>query len=522
MDFLRCVKKLLALTCLAVFPSLAIGQTVVVMPYVQPGDARSNRDKDSKVLHWFTEQEPADYTVEYRVPHGKWLAAKATRIALDFPELKLPESKPKDNKAADLLSKTAKGKADKDKEDDDRDRKKEPKVPLPPEKELHFYKYTAALSDLPLSTVITYRVKQRDRLIREAAFRTRARLDQSVRCILVGDMAQGRPYQHGLAYRIAQQEPDFLVALGDIVYPTGRINQYLEYYWETYNNTAKADPKIGAPLMASVPVYPVLGNHDIKARLAHVPDALGVYYFFSPPKSGPGEGAWATRLDGDEATTAKFRAANIDSYPFVDVYSFDNGPVHVVVLNVNPKMDLAAPELRKWLTDDLRAAKDRWKIVCYHMPAFHSSRTHYAEQQASTLSPLLEEEGVNLTFAGHVHNYQRTIPIKFFPDAKQPKKKQIDGRFSLDTAFDGGKNTKPIGIIHIVSGGGGASLDALGLDKTKDALKKKFGANYADYTAKMVPDQHSFAVLDCFPNRLELRAINAKGDELDHIVIDKR
>ena len=31
---LNCVKKLLALTCLPIVPSLAIGQTVVVMPYV--------------------------------------------------------------------------------------------------------------------------------------------------------------------------------------------------------------------------------------------------------------------------------------------------------------------------------------------------------------------------------------------------------------------------------------------------------------------------------------------------------
>jgi hypothetical protein len=533
---LNYVKRLLALTCLAILPSLAIGQTVVVMPYVQPGASRSGSDKDSKVLHWFTEQKPADYAVEYRVPGGKWLAAKAARIALDFAELKVPEGKPKEDKPADKPAKTDNDKAGKDKVQDDPDRKKEPKVPQPPEKEQHFYKYTATLSDLPLSTEITYRVKQGARLIREAAFRTRARPDQSVRCVLVGDMAQGRAYQHGVAYRIAQQKPDFLVALGDIVYPSGRINQYMHFYWETYNNAAKADPKIGAPLMASVPFYPVLGNHDIKAQLSRVPDALGAYYFFSPPKNGPGEGAWATPLDGDEATNAKFRAANIDSYPFIDVYSFDNGPLHIVVLNVNPKMDLAAPELRKWLTDDLRAAKDRWKIVCYHMPGFHSSKNHYAEQQARPLSPLFEEEGVSLTFAGHVHNYQRTRPIKFLPDAKQPKtdaerpktdakqpkKKQIDGTFTLDTEFDGVKNTKPKGVIHIVSGGGGASLYGPGLDKTKDALKKQFGANYADYTARMVADQHSFSVLDCSPNRLELRAINAKGEELDHIVIDKK
>jgi hypothetical protein len=38
----------------------------------------------------------------------------------------------------------------------------------------------------------------------------------------------------------------------------------------------------------------------------------------------------------------------------------------------------------------------------------------------------------------------------------------------------------------------------------------------------MVVDQHSFSVLDCSPDRLELRAINANGEELDHIVIVKK
>jgi len=53
-------------------------------------------------------------------------------------------------------------------------------------------------------------------------------------------------------------------------------------------------------------------------------------------------------------------------------------------------------------------------------------------------------------------------------------------------------------------------------------LKKRFDANYADYTAKMVADPHCFSLLDCSPNRMELRAINANGKELDHIVIDKK
>jgi hypothetical protein len=521
---MRCllhVSSVLSLWLLGFFPSLADAQSVIVKPYVQPGSGKASNGSDSKTLHWFTDQTPGVYTVEYQLPNGTWRSVTPARIALDFRALTAKE-----------IAKE-KSKSDEDaKKDEKKDEKKEPKIPLPPEKEQHYFKYTAHLDQLPLDAEVRYRVKLGERTIREASFRTQASADRSVRCILVGDLAQGRPYQRGIAWQMSLQKPDFLVALGDIVYPTGRVNQYMHFYFGTYNDVAAADPKIGAPLMASVPFYPVLGNHDISAKLAKVPDALGVYYFFSAPQNGPGAGPWATPLDGDEAANSKFRAANKDSYPYLDVYSFDNGSAHFVVLNVNPKMNLGDRTFRKWLIDDLRNAKGRWKIVCYHMPGFHSSIKHYAEQQARPLSPIFEEAGVTLAFAGHVHNYQRTVPLQFAPNPKpapgssppekdKGKKIRVDGRFTLDKTFDGIKNTRPNGVIHIVAGGGGASLYGPGLDKTKETLQKKFAGNYEDFTAKMVADQHSFTVLDCAPNRLELRALSASGEELDRIVITK-
>jgi hypothetical protein len=457
--------------------------------------------------------------VEFEVLAGTWRTARPARMALDFPALKPIKEPAKGDKSKAL---TDKNEAKVAKEPDKVNVKKEPKVPPPPEIDQHYFKYTATLDNLPLGADIRYRVKIGKDLIREAMFRTSAPPDKSVRCALVGDMAQGRPHQREVAYQINLQRPEFLVALGDIVYPTGRVNQYMHYYWGTYNNAAEAGVKSGAPLMAGVTFYPVLGNHDIGAKLAKVPDALGAYYFFSPPKNGPGEGPWVTPLDGTEAAIAGLRAAARDSYPYMDVYSFDNGPAHFVVINVNPKMDLDAPVFRKWLRDDLDAARDRWKFVCYHMPAFHSSRQHYVEQQVRPLNPLFEEMGVTMTFAGHVHNYQRSLPLKFHPDDEQKKKGRVDGRFTLDTVFDGVTKTEPAGVIHVVAGGGGATLYGPGLDKTAEFLKEQFGDDCADFTAKTVVDQHSFVVLDLFPERIDMRAISMSGRELDRISIAKR
>ena len=146
-----------------------------------------------------------------------------------------------------------------------------------------------------------------------------------------------------------------------------------------------------------------------------MPDALAAYYFFAPPKGGPGAGPWATKLGDDEMVAAKFRAATADSYPNLDNYSFDYGPAHITVLNVNKGMAIQDPAFLKWLRADLQGTKAPWKLVCFHMPGFHSSKSHYAEQQVRPLQPLFEECGVDLTFAGHVHNYQRTVPLKFAP-----------------------------------------------------------------------------------------------------------
>ena len=478
----------------------ASAQTVLVKPYVQPGDGSALGKTDVKVLCWLTDQKPGDFIVEYEPPGGRTHTAKPERVALDFD--KGPEPK----------------KAEPEKPDDP----PEKTGALPPEREQHYFKYIARLTDLPFNAEVRYRVKLGDTTVREASFRTRATADKSVRFALVGDLANGKEAQKAVAYRIAEEKPEFLVALGDIVYPAGRVNQYMHFFWKTYNDVDAAGPKAGAPLMASVPVYPVLGNHDVAAKFPTIPDALGAYYFFHPPQNGPGAGPWATPLGSDKAAVAKFRAATTDSYPSLDAYSFDNGPVHVVVLNSNQSGNVDQPKLRQWVEQDLKSASARWKLVCYHNPAFSSSHQHYTEQAVRLWHPLFEACAVDVVFSGHVHNYQRTVPLTFAPASpKRDKMGRVDGTFTLDRVFDGEKNTRPSGIIHVVAGGGGASLYGPGLEKTAVTLKKEHGDNYADYTAKMVVDRYSFVILDVTADTLKLRAIDSNGKVIDEMSITK-
>jgi hypothetical protein len=83
----------LAFLCFA-FVALAHGQTVLVKPYVQPGDGASLSGTDVKVLEWLTEQKPGEFTVEYGIQDQPLRTAGVERSQLDFDGPRPKSAKP--------------------------------------------------------------------------------------------------------------------------------------------------------------------------------------------------------------------------------------------------------------------------------------------------------------------------------------------------------------------------------------------------------------------------------------------
>ncbi|CAN0095813.1 unnamed protein product, partial [Hapterophycus canaliculatus] len=90
-------------------------------------------------------------------------------------------------------------------------------------------------------------------------------------------------------------------------------------------------------------------------------------------------------------------------------YSFDVGPVHVVVLN--PYTATAENSAQyEWLQKDLEST-DRtltpWLLAMMHCPWYNSNLAHQGERQAETamgaMEPLLYQHKAAITIAGHVH-----------------------------------------------------------------------------------------------------------------------
>lgn len=507
-------RPILTLVFLSV-AGVATAQTVLVAPYVQPGNGATLDGADVKVITWLTDAKPGDFTVEFRAGTGPWTPAAPVRTALDFglPKIKpKPVSKPAANPIADAPTTI---------EDAKREAEASTTAPIP-EKEQHYLRYVAELGGLPFDSTVSYRVRLGAKTVREAAFKTRASAGKTVRFVAVGDMATGKPEQNGIAWQIAQQKPDFMVALGDIVYSSGRASQYMHHFWPTYNDVPSPGQAAGAPLLATIPLYPVLGNHDMTSAVpGDYPDAWAALHFFNVPRNGPGRGSWTPAAAKDAKAAAAFEKLAGAQFPAMLNYSWDCGPVHFVALDSNKQVTGEERALLAWLEKDLTASRQPWKVVCFHAPAFHTSREHYTEQKMRLLQPLFERAGVDVVLAGHVHNYQRSKPLRFKQTEPRDKRGRITGKFQLDATYDGVKDTTPEGVLHIVSGGGGAKLYSVDYEKTLAALKKDQGDNYVAFTEKYYAEKHSFSLIEASPSSFTLRQINIEGVEVDRFTITK-
>lgn len=188
-------------------PAALVAQTILVQPYVQPGNGSTLTSNDVKVIAWLTDQKLGKFTVEFGPKDAPARTIQPERTALDFKAAKSFRPFTAKPEAATLTIPTPATDAAKE------------RYPTIAEREQHYFKYWATLPALPFDTDITYRVLLGTNVIRAGTFPTRASPTQPIRFVMVGDLAQGKSSQNAIAWQISQVKPHFLVALGDIVYP---------------------------------------------------------------------------------------------------------------------------------------------------------------------------------------------------------------------------------------------------------------------------------------------------------------
>jgi acid phosphatase type 7 len=350
---------------------------------------------------------------------------------------------------------------------------------------------------------------------------------QAYRFVAFGDCGAGSKDQKPLARRAFVSQPDFVMIPGDIVYDRGLIVDYRKKFWPVYN--ADGPGEAGVPLIRSVPFMAAPGNHDLATRdLDKYPDSLAYYLFWDQPLNGPigaEGGPLVPALTASDANRRAFMEAAGDAYPRMANFSFDYGNAHWTILDSNPYVNWTDPDLKSWVASDLAGAQNAtWRFVTFHHPGFNSSRAHYEDQQMRLLAPVFEAGKVDIVFAGHVHNYQRSFPLKFKPDNngtllvggrdnKAVRGRLVNGQWQLDKSFDGRTDTTPNGIIYVITGAGGQHLYNPEQTGDPDSWQK--------FTDKFFSTVYSLTVADVDGKTLTIRQVAADGQELDHFTITK-
>ncbi len=132
-------------------------------------------------------------------------------------------------------------------------------------------RHAVVLTDLQPASTYHYRVAGSDRSS-AARFRTApASRASSFSFAVVGDSGDGGEAQLEVARLLEHLKPDLILHTGDVVYPRGKEKDYDRHFFTPYRS-----------LIREVPLFPVLGNHDVQYK-----DGAAYLNNFHPPLHSP-------------------------------------------------------------------------------------------------------------------------------------------------------------------------------------------------------------------------------------------
>jgi hypothetical protein len=223
-----------------------------------------------------------------------------------------------------------------------------------------------------------------------------------------------------VANAIEHTHPAFVLNTGDLVDYGKDDDDWVDFF-------------AASPFVHNSTLYPVLGNHENYS-------ALYFTYF-----SLPGNERW---------------------------YSFNNGPVHFIGLDSNPRNAYRIIQ-NLWLIRELRIRTQPFTVVFFHHPLFSSGEEHGNTTVLQKIwAPLFARYHVDIVFNGHDHDYERSIVNN---------------------------------VTYIVTGGGGAPL---------------YNVGHSPWTVYSEKTYH-FCLLTVTSSRLSFEAIKPDGTVFDSFLISK-
>ena len=238
----------------------------------------------------------------------------------------------------------------------------------------------------------------------------------------IGDAGTGQAPQFEVARQLKNFRDrlgfDFVLMLGDNIYPNGDLALVKSRFEEPYQELLKDGVKF----------YAVLGNHDAR------------------------RGA---------AAQTRYANFNMNGRRY---YSFTKEDELIEFFALDSTAMSA--EQVAWLDNALEISKARWKVAFLHHPIYSSGRTHGSNLRLrSKLEPLFIRHRVDVVLAGHDHVYERIKPqhgVSYFTEGAsgQLRLRNLNRRSPL---FEAG-NDEMHSFLIIQVDSSRMKIEAIGID----------------------------------------------------------
>ena len=276
-------------------------------------------------------------------------------------------------------------------------------------------------------------------------FQTAVKEESAFSFVVLGDSRTYPETFHRVAARVFAERPNFVIHVGDVVSNGTKKEQWIREYLQP-----------ASVFMSRFSTYVAIGNHE---RNAHW------YYDYS-------------------------------SYPKPEnYYSFRYGSADFFIVDTNEDLTPDSEQM-KWLKYGLAHSKAKWKFVAHHHPPYSSDSNDYGDTFNGAISPLgdlkvrkalvplYEKYGVDIVWVGHIHNYERTFPLR-----------------------NGKVVAEKDGVIYVQSGGGGAELEP-------------YAPTRSWFTAKLL-ENWQYCLVTIYGNALRMMAYDIDGKMYDFFEIKK-
>jgi hypothetical protein len=207
----------------------------------------------------------------------------------------------------------------------------------------------------------TYTVGTGSGVLAEGRFRAAPARAGRFTFAVVGDFGSGTRNETAVASMIESWHPDFVLTVGDNAYPQGSPELLDRDIFEPY-----------AAVMRGSAWFPALGNHDVKAN------------------------------DGKPELEA-FHSLGNERW-----YRFTWGNTAVVVLDSDVSVDPGSPQLR--FARSSFALPSCFRFAAWHHPPWEPPGSSISPGLRRNIVPLVEKDGVQVVFDGHLHAYARSRP----------------------------------------------------------------------------------------------------------------